>query len=332
MRRNKGFTLIEMIGIITVLAIILLVALPSMTKTLKRNEQKKYDNYITNLKLLSENYLVEQLQKENIRFKEDIAYFTLGDMIDAGYVTEVITNPNNDKKISRDTRIKVTRNIDDTYSYDVQEYYNTLSDYDKTGLVIHYDAVEYTGLNKFKNNANESDYNFGEGATWTEDGVLFEKKSNETVTLNNSYTTNNITVSFNLKSLDDLGDCGDCYTYPISLFNGATRTALFGFRKEVYLFYDSGDNTVLSSYSLDKNKNYTITFVQEGLTTRRVYVNGDEVSVNSGLELDTILYNKILISPLLYDLKINNILVYNRALSKDEVEKLYKLDSERFGE
>lgn len=124
MENKKAFTLIEMIGIITILALIMLIALPSMTKTLKRNEQKKYDNYITNLKLVSENYLVDQLQKKNITFVDDEAYFTLGDIIDAGYIKEIITNPNNDKKLSRDTKIKVIKNYDNTYSFEIQEYYN----------------------------------------------------------------------------------------------------------------------------------------------------------------------------------------------------------------
>ncbi len=331
MKDRKGFTLIEMIGIITLLAIILLVALPSMTKTLKRNEQKKYDNYINNLKLVSENYLVDQLQKNGITFTNDIAYFTLGDIIDAGYVTETITNPNTEKKISRDTRIKATKNIDSTYSFDVQEYYNTVSDYDKKDLVIHYDSVKYIGSNKFENNANEVDYDFGEKATWTEDGMLFGKKDIASINLTKSYTTDNLTVSFNLKSLEDLGDCGECYTYPIRLLYNTTNSARFGFRRNVYLFYGSGNNTVLESTSLVKNKNYTITFVQEGLTKRSVYVNGVLVS-KKNLSLETINYNRIHISPYLYNLKINNLLVYNRALTSDEVEQLYALDKDRFGE
>lgn len=333
--KKRGFTLIEMIAIITLLALIILVALPSMTKTLKRNEQKKYDNYINDLKLVSESYLVEQLQKNNIIFKDDIAYFTLGDIIDAGYVTETIINPDNNKKISRDTRIKVTKNIDSTYSFDVQEYYNNISDYDKTNLVIHYDSVKYTGLNKFENNTTESDYNFGENATWTEDGMLFEKESNAGINLTNSYTTDSITVSFNLKSLEDLGNCGDCYTYPVHLLYNGTNNASFGFRHNSYLFYKSGNNTILYSTSLVKNKNYTITFVQEGLTKRRVYVNGvleTSGSSSTGLTLETISYNQIRIAPFLYNLKINNVLVYNRALTDAEIENLYTLDKDRFGE
>lgn len=335
MKNKRAFTLIEMIGIITILALIMLIALPSMTKTLKRNEQKKYDNYINNLKLVSENYLVDQLQKKNITFIDDVSYFSLGDIIDAGYVKEGITNPNNDKKISRDTRIKVIKNIDSTYSFEIQEYYNNSSDYNKDDLVIHYDAVRYPGGNKFINNTNEIDYAYGSQATWTEDGMLFKKQTGNPISLKKSYSTDAITVSFNIKSLEDIGTCASCYTWPLYLYNNSNIGVRFAFRKDTFLFYESGNSTVLYSSSLEKNKNYTITFVQENLTTRRVYINGKLISTSSsktGLTLNTIVYNKISIYPALYDLKINNILVYNRALSSGEIEKLYNLDLERFGE
>lgn len=332
MKNKKAFTLIEVIGIIVILGLILIIAVPSMTKTLKRNEQKKYDNYINNLKLVSDHYLVDQLQKKNITFKDDVTYFSLGDIIDAGYIKDIITNPNNNKKISRDTRIKVTKNLDSTYSYEIQEYYNNVSDYDKEDLIIHYDSVKYTGLNKFENNTNEVDYDFNTSATWTENGMLFEKNSISSISLNNSYSTDNITVSFNIKSLEELGTCNDCYTYPINIYNNSNSVAKIGFRKDLYLFYYSGNNSVLYSGTLEMNKNYTITFVQDGLTTRKIYINGVFIDSKTNLNLETISYNKINISPLLYNLELNNILVYNRALTESEIKNLYSLDKDRFGE
>lgn len=338
MKNKRAFTLIEVIGVIATLGLILLVAVPSMTKTLKRNEQKKYDNYITNLKLVSENYLVDQLQKGEITFNEDsdVAYFSLGDIIDAGYVKDVITNPNNDKKISRDTRIKATKNMDSTYSFEVQEYYNDISEYNKDNLIIHYDAVKYPGKNKFINNTNEVDYDFGTNATWTESGMLLEKKDipvKDAINLKKSYSTDRLTVSFNVKSLEDLPEQGNNYAWPLFLCNNSTMTSRFAFRKNYTLFYESGDNTVFYIKTLlEKDKNYTLTFVQEDLTTRRAYVNGVEVSAKTGLSLSTITYNKILIKSALYNLKINNMLIYNRALSAQEIEALYNLDKERFGE
>ena len=340
MKNKKGFTLIEVIGIIAILALILIVAVPSMTKTLKRNEHKKYDNYINNLKLVSDSYLVDQLQKKNITFENDITYFTLGDIIDAGYIKESITNPNNNKKITRDSRIKVTKNLDGTYSFEVQEYYNDISDYDIKNLIVHYDCVKYNdnkvkyndnGLkNKFKNYVSETDYDFGNNATWTEDGMLFEKKSISSTKLNQSYSTDKITISFNIKSLEDLNTT---YTLPLKIYNDSTLTGSIGFNKTAVSFDVGGYATVLPiSIELEKNKNYTVTFVQNDLTKRQIYINGELANETTNLSLSTINYNTIQISPLTYNLKINDLLIYNRALSDDEIKNLYNLDKDSFGE
>lgn len=338
MNKQKGFTLVEVIGVVTVLALILVVAVPSLTKTLKRNEQNKYNDYIDNLKIAAENYVVEKL-KEGQFFEDgkDYNYISLGDLIDAGYIKNTIINPENDKILSRDSRVKIYKEADNTFSYDVQEYYNNASDYNKNNLIIHYDAVEYSQNNIFKNLTGEIDYNYSNSATWTEDGVYFDKNktSNAIRKLNNNYNTGEITVSFNIESLDALGNTSDDYTYPLTLFDESLnyRKLDLGLREYVYLFYYSGNNTVIAmGTTMEKNKTYTLTYVQEDLTTRKLYLNGELLQTKSELSLETIDYSGILISPRKYNLNLNNMLIYNRALSAQEVQELYALDKERFGE
>lgn len=118
---KKAFTLIEVIGIVTILALMLLLAVPAMTKTLKRNEQNKYNDYIDNLKLAAETYIVEDL-KYGINVG-DVYYVTLGQLIDRKLVQEIIKNPENDETLSRNTQIKVTKNLDGTRDYKVQPHY-----------------------------------------------------------------------------------------------------------------------------------------------------------------------------------------------------------------
>lgn len=334
-KNSRGFTLIEIIGVITVLSIILVFSVPALTKTLKVNEQKKYDDYIDNLKIVTENYVVGKL-KEGQFFEDskDYNYVSLGNLIDSGYIKNTITNPENDKELSRDTRIKVYKEADGTYSYDVQEYYNTTDDYNKDNLIIHYDAVEYSKDNIFKSLTNEVDYDYSTAAEWTEDGVLFDKAKNATgiLKLNNSYSTDQITVSFNIKTIDQLSN--STYTYPLTLYqkSDGVPNLTFGVRDRIFLFYYSGNNTVMVGQNIIKNNNYTITYVQEDLTTRKVYINGKLASTKTDLELSTILYSYMKISPRSYNLNINNMLVYNRALNVGEVQELYQLDTERFGE
>lgn len=138
MKNNKrAFTLIELIGVIAVLALILLVAVPALTKTLKRNEQKNYDDYIDNLAFVSENYIIQKL-KEGVTIDGDY-YITLGELIDNGYIANTIVNPDNNHTLSKETRIKVNRNIDESFNFAVQEHYLLPDDY----ILVEY--IESTG-------------------------------------------------------------------------------------------------------------------------------------------------------------------------------------------
>ena len=331
---KKGFTLIEIIGVVTVLSLILIVAVPALTTTLKRNEQNRYDQVISTCKTAAENYVVSKL-KEGAFFEDDkdYNYISLGTLIDEGYINEVLINPKNNKNLSRDTRIKVLKQIDGTFNYVIQEYYQTPDSYDQDKLIVHYDSVEYSNNNVFKSYTSVSDYDYSAKGYWTEEGVYLEKdKTSLKTNLNQNYVTDSITISFSIKSLDEINDGGSDYTYPIILYKNNSESARIGFRKKISLFYKSGNNTILSlKDSLAKNKNYTITFVQDGLSSRSVYLNGVLRVKKDNLTLTNVEYNSILISPSLYNLNLNNMLIYNRALSSEEIKDLYELDKARFG-
>ncbi len=59
MKNNKGFTLIEMIGIIILLTVIMIVVAPSMIGTLKNTNIKRFNAYKEKLKNATENYIVD---------------------------------------------------------------------------------------------------------------------------------------------------------------------------------------------------------------------------------------------------------------------------------
>jgi competence protein ComGC len=54
---KRGFTLIEMLGIITVLAILLLITYPNLSKSLKEMKDNKTKNFTNNLKVSTESYV-----------------------------------------------------------------------------------------------------------------------------------------------------------------------------------------------------------------------------------------------------------------------------------
>lgn len=56
--KELGFTLVEMLGIIILLVVIMLVVAPSMISTLRNSNTKRWTNFKDNLKMATENYIV----------------------------------------------------------------------------------------------------------------------------------------------------------------------------------------------------------------------------------------------------------------------------------
>lgn len=82
MKTNKGFTLVELLAIIVILALIILVAAPSMTKQIKKKEetdQTILDEKIYNAaRMYAAKYYASEIVNNN-SFK-----FTLSDLEDDG--------------------------------------------------------------------------------------------------------------------------------------------------------------------------------------------------------------------------------------------------------
>lgn len=60
---KKGFTLVEMLGIVTVLAVVLLVTFPALNKSLKQMKITAGDNFTNNLKISTEAYVGINIDK-----------------------------------------------------------------------------------------------------------------------------------------------------------------------------------------------------------------------------------------------------------------------------
>ncbi len=97
---KKGFTLIEMLGIITVLAIVLLVTFPVLNNSLKKMKENATNNFTNNLKSSAETYI--ELNRKNF---EDLdkpgteITFTIQDLYDANLLKGKIENINSNDSI-----------------------------------------------------------------------------------------------------------------------------------------------------------------------------------------------------------------------------------------
>lgn len=64
--KKNAFTIVELLGIVTVIGIILLMVTPSLTSTLKRSEEKKCNDYKKTIYMAAENYFYENENQTSV--------------------------------------------------------------------------------------------------------------------------------------------------------------------------------------------------------------------------------------------------------------------------
>lgn len=81
---KKGFTLIEMLGIITVLAVILLVTFPNVSQSIKQMKINNKNNFTNNLKVSAETYVeLNRDRYEELNTPGGTITITIQDLYDA---------------------------------------------------------------------------------------------------------------------------------------------------------------------------------------------------------------------------------------------------------
>ena len=143
--------MVELIAIIIILACILLIALPAINNTIKNSEEKKKEEALNNIYMAAENYLMNNYEDHKIDNAGDTTYVYVADLINNNYISVDTLNPNNDSTFSSKDVVKVTRNENGTFSYEL-DYLKMLI----SKLLEQYSPNNTTGL--VKDSANENLY------------------------------------------------------------------------------------------------------------------------------------------------------------------------------
>ena len=103
---NKGFTLVELVAIVLVIAAIFLVSFPSLLNISKQDEEKKYKSLVDNLCLAGETYIYnnEETFKEFIVINNKIEV-EINELIIDGIVKKSTINPITNKTVENDKLI-----------------------------------------------------------------------------------------------------------------------------------------------------------------------------------------------------------------------------------
>lgn len=118
MKLKNGFTLIEMLAVITILGIATLVLAPSVLNMLKKAEDNKYENYLDDLYMAAESYV--QMHIEDIpELSNPGGTYTVSVKVlrDEKFVKQNLINPKTKQNTLDTDGIKITVEEDLKYTY-----------------------------------------------------------------------------------------------------------------------------------------------------------------------------------------------------------------------
>ena len=100
---NKGFTVIELVGIILVLALIILVSFPALQNLTRSDIEKDYDTMVKNLCLAGQSYIYSNPDTfTNISVVGEKTTISIDELISYGNIDSNIKNPRTNESISGD--------------------------------------------------------------------------------------------------------------------------------------------------------------------------------------------------------------------------------------
>ena len=119
MKNRYGFTLIEMMAIISLLAVLTLVTAPTIIRLYKSDSKKEYDEYIETLELATESYIKSNIDKyPQLKTAGGSVNITIKTLRDEGYVKKNLIKHKTKNNTLDTDGFKVTANSDMTLKYE----------------------------------------------------------------------------------------------------------------------------------------------------------------------------------------------------------------------
>lgn len=107
---NKGFTLIELVAIVLVIAAIFLVSFPNLLNLLKKDEEKKYDSMVESLCLAGKTYIYNnEVDFKSMIIPNNKIEIKISELIANEMVKKNTTNPKTNKSVENDKLIYIVQ-------------------------------------------------------------------------------------------------------------------------------------------------------------------------------------------------------------------------------
>ena len=120
---KKGFTLVEMLAVITLLGLLALVIIPASEAIIKNSKNYSYNIQIQNIKNAMKNYASSNAFSMPT-VNGDYVELTLGDLKREGFLEKEFKNPKNEKCFSDNIVLRITR-VKNNYKYTIESEVTT---------------------------------------------------------------------------------------------------------------------------------------------------------------------------------------------------------------
>lgn len=115
---KKGFTLLELMAVIVVLAMLMLIVYPPIESALKKSRNGSYETQKDSIINATKNWVADH--PAELPDEDESITVKLGTLQELGYVDEEIKNPTDNKILSEDCLVKIT-NVGNQYKYEFLE-------------------------------------------------------------------------------------------------------------------------------------------------------------------------------------------------------------------
>lgn len=124
---KKGFTLIELVGVVVILGLLSAFSVTAFTKLFSDSADKQYTEYVKNITMAAENYF----HNETDGLLIDEYKITIGELAEKGYLKKEI-NPKTNEEVQDTYYVRISKNEDGTEKYEFVE--RDINEEDNQGL------------------------------------------------------------------------------------------------------------------------------------------------------------------------------------------------------
>ncbi len=146
---KKGFTLVELLGVLIVLAVIAVIVFPLVNKTIKTNKEKLYNSQLEEIKSGAEKWAYANIEMLPVNDGESVT-ITLFELKKGGFLTLDIRNPITGELLPNDMVITITFknnnfeiNVDGNSGSDIDSEVNKNSPI----IILNGNFIEYVEIN-----------------------------------------------------------------------------------------------------------------------------------------------------------------------------------------